>query len=124
MIKVKMKGGFGRTKKYLGKTLVAYDKQQLDKIAEKNLHILKEATPSNTGNLANQWSYEIVKTDSGYGILYKNSDIQNGYNIAILVDRGHGTRTGTWVSGKNYIDPAIRKTYEAIIKQTWEEMNK
>lgn len=124
MIKVKMKGSFDRTKKYLGKTLVAYDKQQLDKIAEKNLHILKEATPSNTGTLANQWCYEIVKTDSGYGILYKNTDIQNGYNIAILVDRGHGTKTGTWVAGKNYIDPAIRKTYEAIIKQTWEERNK
>lgn len=124
MIKVKRKGDFNRTKKYLGKALVAYDKAKLEKIAEKNLHILKEATPSNTGTLANQWGYQIVKTDNGYGILYTNTDIQNGYNIAILVDRGHATRTGTWVSGKNYIDPAIRKTYEAIIKQTWEERNK
>ena len=124
MIKVKRKGDFNRTKKYLGKALVAYDKAQLEKIAEKNLHILKEVTPSNTGTLANQWGYQIVKTDNGYGILYTNTDIQNGYNIAILVDRGHATRTGTWVSGKNYIDPAIHKTYEAIMKQTWEERNK
>lgn len=124
MIKVKRKGDFNRTKRYLGKALVAYDKAQLEKIAEKNLHILKEATPINTGTLANQWGYQIVKTDNGYGILYTNTDIQNGYNIAILVDRGHATRTGTWVSGKNYIDPAIRKTYEEIIKQTWEERNK
>lgn len=124
MIKVKRKGDFNRTKRYLGKALVAYDKAQLEKIAEKNLHILKEATPRNTGTLANQWGYQIVKTDNGYGILYTNTDIQNGYNIAILVDRGHATRTGTWVSGKNYIDPAIQKTYEAIMKQTWEERNK
>ena len=124
MIKVKRKGDFSRTKRYLGKALVAYDKAQLEKIAEKNLHILKEATPRNTGTLANQWGYQIVKTDNGYGILYTNTDIQNGYNIAILVDHGHATRTGTWVYGKNYIDPAIQKTYEAIMKQTWEERNK
>lgn len=124
MIKVKMKGDFERTKKFVGKSMVSYEKGQLEKLAEKNIHIMKAATPSNTGNLANQWSYEIVKTDNGYGILFKNSDIQNGINIAILVDRGHGTKTGTWVSGKNYIDPAIRDIYEAIIEQTWEERNK
>lgn len=123
MITIKHKGDLKRTKQYLYNAKGSYSEEQLNALAKKNLQILKDATPSSTGNLASKWDYEIVKTKNGNGILFTNSDVQNGINIAILVDRGHGTKNGNWVSGKNYIDPAIREIYEKIIRQTWEEMN-
>lgn len=51
--------------------------------------------------------YEITNKKGFVSISFHNSNIQNGVPIAIILQYGHGTGTGGWVAGRDYINPAI-----------------
>lgn len=124
IIKFRQHGTWDKTDNYLKKTSAITDRKFLEKVAADGLDELRKATPKNTGILASDWGYELVKRGNGYGILYTNSNVVNGVNIAILVDNGHATRNGKWVSGQHFLDEAVRKVYEKIMSETWEELRK
>ena len=81
---------------------------------------LKEASPYES--IANGWSYEIKQDRKGLTIYFNNSYTENGANIALIVDIGHGTSTGKWVSGKNYIKEPIQEAYDRILNEAKEEL--
>ena len=56
------------------------------------------------------------------GISFENSNIVNGYPIAILLQYGHGTRSGTYVQGIDYINPALRPIFNQIAEECWKEV--
>lgn len=124
VIKFKQHGNWDKTSEYFKKCSVITDNNFLDKVASDGLEELKNATPKKTGILASDWGYELVRRGKGYGILYTNSNVVNGVNIAILVDSGHATKNGKWVSGQHFLDDAVKKIYEKIIEETWEELRK
>ena len=37
---------------------------------------------------------------------------------------GHGTGTGGWVEGRDYINPAIRPIFDRIANDAWKEVTK
>lgn len=107
-IKVKTKGNFNNTETFLiSHRTSLFTDEDLFIIAEYGLQKFKDNTPSKSGKTSESWSYEIINTKKGRAIDYKNSNIQNGLNIAILVDTGHATAQGKWVSGTHYIDETI-----------------
>lgn len=114
-MKVKVKGSFKNIETYLEthKTSI-YTEDQIYQIAEKSLALFKKNTPSKSGKTADSWSYEIVKHNGQYSIVMHNSNIQNGFNIAILVDEGHATQSGTYVSGTHYIDKTVKEVFNYI----------
>lgn len=114
-IKVKTSGNFKNTEKYL-KTheKSAYTEDQIYQIAEKAVELFAKNTPSSSGKTSESWSYEVVQHNGEYIIELHNSNIQNGYNIAILVDEGHATKSGNYVSGKHYIDHTIKEIFKYI----------
>ena len=116
-IKVKTTGNFKNTEKYLlsHKKSIFTDDQIVD-IAEKAIRLFKENTPSKSGKTAESWFYEIRKINEEYVIDIHNSNIQNGYNIAILVDEGHAVYGGGWVSGTYYIDQTIKDIFKYVDK--------
>ena len=73
---------------------------------------------------AASWRYEIVQEKGVARILFCNSNIQNGVPIAIILQYGHGTGTGGWVQGRDYINPAIQPIFEQIAKNAWNEITK
>lgn len=116
-IKVKTKGDFKNTETYLlthKKSI--FTENQIKDIAEKSLELFSVNTPSSSGKTANSWFYDIEKVNGKYIINMHNSNIQNGYNIAILVDEGHALRSGQYVSGKHYIDKTIKEIFSYIDK--------
>lgn len=116
-IKVKTTGNFKNTEKYLlshKKSMFTYD--QIVDIAEKAIQLFKENTPSKSGKTSESWFYEIRKINEEYVIDINNSNIQNGYNIAILVDEGHAVYGGGWVSGTHYIDQTIKDIFKYVNK--------
>lgn len=116
-IKVKTTGNFKNTEKYLlsHKKSIFTDEQIID-IAEKAIQLFKENTPSKSGKTSESWFYEIRKINGEYVIDINNSNIQNGYNIAILVDEGHAVYGGGWVSGTHYIDQTIKDIFKYVNK--------
>lgn len=114
-IKVTSKGGFKNTEEYLQTHKKSiYTDDQIYSIAEKALELFNKNTPSSSGKTAESWSYEIKKHNGKYSIIMHNSNIQNGYSIAILVDEGHATQEGKYVSGAHYIDKTIKEIIKYI----------
>lgn len=123
-ITVKHRGKFRDTTAYLRNASDINRYVDIEKLAERALDKLKDATPKDSSKTANSWSYEIEKKDGGYSILFLNSNVQNGVNIALLLDVGHATANGKWVQGKDYLSSAIKEAYEEILKEIREELNK
>ena len=85
---------------------------------------LKSATPVDSGKTADSWYYEITRTSSSVSIVFNNSNINDGVPIAIILQMGHGTGTGGWVQGRDYINPAIQPVFDKIANDAWKEVSK
>ena len=114
-IKVKTKGTFKNTEQYLESHQdSAFTEQQIYQIADHALELFKKNTPISSGKTADSWSYEIIKKKGKYSIIMHNSNIQNGYNIAILINDGHATADGHYISGTHYIDQTLKEISKYI----------
>ena len=84
---------------------------------------LREATPKDTGLTADSWYYEIEHDADGATIIWKNSNFQNGIQIALLLQYGHATRNGGWVEGIDYINPALKPVFDKMAMDAQKEVN-
>ena len=75
---------------------------------------LSANSPVLTGRMASSWYYTIEKTDESITLTWCNSDIEGGENIAI---QGHGTRSGRYIQGRNFITPALEPVFNKIIDE-------
>lgn len=81
---------------------------------QRGLDALSSATPVDSGLTASSWTFELKPTFSGYILKWNNTNESDGANVAILIQYGHGTGTGGWVQGRDYINPSIRPLFEQI----------
>lgn len=123
MIRVRHKGDFSKTIKYLGELKKAIDIKELEKYGREGVAALASATPVKTGLTASSWYFEIENKNGKISINFLNSNIQNGVPIAIILQYGHGTRSG-WVQGRDYINPAIQPIFDKITNEAWGEVSK
>ena len=122
MIKFRHQGNFKRLTNYFEQLKETMDLGILDKYGQKGVDALKSVTPVRTGLTRDSWYYKIEHEKDSVSIRFLNSNIQNGQNIAIILDIGHGTRGGGWVQGRHYIEPAIQPIFEELAKASWEEV--
>ncbi len=122
MIRFKHRGNFSKLDNYLEQLKETVNLGILNKYGEKGVEALKSVTPVRTGLTRDSWYYEITRDRNQVTLSFLNSNIQNGQNIAIILDVGHGTRNGGWVEGRNYIEPAIRPIFDEIAEQSWKEV--
>lgn len=87
--------------------------------AQIGVRALAQYTPRDSGLSANSWSYEIIQNSRMITIGWKNSDVENGYPVALMIQYGHGTGTGGYVSGIDYINPAMRPVFDQIAETVW-----
>lgn len=124
MISFRQKGDFSKLSSYLERAKEAAKLGVLDKYGAQGVAALSSATPVDTGLTANSWSYKIERGNGSVSIVFNNSNIQNGVPIAIILQYGHGTGTGGWVEGRDYINPAIQPVFDQIAESAWEEVTK
>lgn len=124
MISFRHKGDFSKLSSFLEKAKNAVRLGDLDRYGREGVSALASATPVDTGETAKSWSYEIERKNGSTVISFHNSNIQNGVPIAIILQYGHGTGTGGWVEGRDYINPAIRPIFDKLAKEAWEEVTK
>ncbi len=124
MIIIKQKGNFSKLTGYLERIKEVFKIGDLNKYGRQGVEALKASTPRRTGKTAESWSYEISHEEGRSTISFNNSNIQNGVNIAIILDYGHGTRGGGYVQGRNYIEPSLRKTFDDLAADAWKEVKR
>lgn len=124
MISFRQKGDFSKITRFLEKAKEAVRLGDLDKYGREGVAALASATPVDSGQTANSWYYEIENRNGSATISFHNSNIQNGVPIAIILQYGHGTGTGGWVQGRDYINPAIQPIFDKIVKEAWKEVTK
>ena len=122
MLTVKQKGESAKLTRYLVNIGKAVKNKDLTKYGQAGVEALASATPVDTGLTANSWYYEIEKSNSRASITFYNSNVQNGIPIAIILQYGHGTGTGGWVEGRDYINPAIRSVFDKLAADAWKEV--
>lgn len=124
MITFRQKGDFSRLSRFLERAKETVHMGDLDRYGREGVAALASATPVDSGLTASSWYYEIVRTKDGATISFKNSNINKGVPIAIILQYGHATRNGGWVEGRDYINPAIQPIFDRLANDAWKEVCK
>lgn len=124
MISFRHKGDFSKTRKLLERAKEITRHGILDKYGQEGVAALASATPVDTGKTASSWFYEIEHTSGSSVIRFNNSNVNNGVPIAIILQYGHGTGTGGWVAGRDYINPTIQPIFDKLAQEVWREVTK
>lgn len=124
MISFRQKGDFSKLTRYLERVKEVVRHGDLDKYGREGVAALSSATPVDSGLTASSWYYKIENSHGRVVISFHNSNIQNGVPIAVILQYGHGTGTGGWVEGRDYINPAIQPIFDEIANNAWREVTK
>ena len=123
MISFRSKGDFSKATRYFEQlSKISNLEQVLSKYGQMGVSALASATPTDTGLTASSWYYEIEHQNGGVTLSFKNSNVNKGVNIAVIIQYGHGTGTGGWVEGRDYINPAIQPVFDKIAEDAWREV--
>ena len=121
VIKTSVKGSFDKTFSFLKSMKEKKFLKNLPQFGEEGVRALAAATPKDTGLTANSWKYEIVSNEyCTYINWYNTNVIKDYYNVALMIQTGHGTKQGVWIEGIDYINPALQPIFDKIAKDIWE----
>ena len=124
MITFRQKGDFSKFTRFLERAKEVVHLSDLDKYGQAGVAALASATPVDSGETARSWYYEITHSQGSSKITFSNSHINDGVPIAVILQYGHGTGTGGWVEGRDYINPAIQPLFDEIANNAWREVTK
>lgn len=122
LITFKQKGDFSKATTYLEKIKRPILLAIVNKYGILGVNALSSMTPLDSGKTAESWSYEIEMGDTRTVLSFHNSNINKGVPIAIILQYGHGTGTGGWVEGRDYINPAIVPIFDGLVNDVWREV--
>lgn len=122
MIRIRQRGDFKKTEKFLKKSFGRRYIRILEKYAQQGVSSLSASTPVDTGLTASSWTYDIVQNEDGISIVWKNLNIQKYVNVALILQYGHGTRYGGYVEGIDYINPALKPIFDKMADAAWKEV--
>ena len=122
MIKVNQSGDFSKTERFLN---AMKGERYLNKLADygkEGVEALSQATPVDTGLTAASWDFRIEKDKQGTTLSWINTNEKDGFNVALALQYGHGTGSGVYVAGRDYINPAIKPVADKVSEGAWKEV--
>jgi len=119
MIVFESSGSFDNTEKWLAKMKSDEIFKVLDRFGRMGLDALERNTPVDSGISAGSWSYRVEKERGKYSIVWNNTHMAGDVPVVILLQYGHGTGTGGWVEGRDFINPAILPLFDFIANEVW-----
>ena len=122
MIEIKQQGDFSKVTAFLERLKEGVNAGILNKYGNMGVEALRNATPVDSGLTASSWSYEIIQERGSANIEFHNSNINKHVNIALILQYGHGTGTGGWVEGRDYINPALQPIFDKLADEAWREV--
>ena len=124
MISFRQKGDFSKVTTSCVSLIETLRLGILDKDGREGVNALSSATPVESGVTAASWYYEIEHSSGSAAIQFYNSIVNKGVPIAIILQYGHGTGTGGWVQGRDYINPAIQPLFDKMAEEVWKEVTR
>lgn len=124
MIEIETSGSTKKTMTFLTKmdNINADIRSALEAAGQRGVDALSMATPVESGLTAASWGYEVESNASSTTIWWTNTNTISGVNVAVILQYGHGTGTGGWVSGRDYINPAIQSIFDDIADDVWKKV--
>ena len=123
LVRFKHRGNFNRVERFLNRVSDREYLNVLDHYGQMGVEALSKATPVDTGLTASSWTYEIERNRDQTTISWLNTNTNQGVNIAVILQYGHGTGTGGYVQGRDYINPAMSPVFDKIANQAWREVS-
>lgn len=124
MITFTEKGSFKNTEAYLSRLSKGDLSRVLNKYGTLGVNALSNATPVDSGLTSQSWYFTIESKSGYYSIRWHNHHIEDGVPIAVILQYGHGTGTGGYVEGRDYVNPAIRPIFDQIAAEAWREVTR
>lgn len=122
IIQVQTRGNTNHVEDFLRKMMRGDPFSRLQRYGAEGVAALAAATPKDLGETAAAWRYEIKKEGSSYTLSFLNDHVEEGVNIAIIIQYGHGTGTGGYVAPRDYINPVIKPLFERMKADVWKEV--
>ena len=124
MVKVRVSGDWNSTEGLLKGIGQKRYSRILPAYGDRGVAALSKATPVDTGVTAASWRYEITESNGEIRLTFHNDNVQDGANIALIVNYGHATKNGGWVEGREFIEPAIRDVFDELADEMWREVKR
>lgn len=124
MIGFKQKGDFSKITKSLQNMKIEKIVEILKSYGDEGVRALSTATPVDSGKTAASWYSKVEVNPTCAKLIFCNANVNKGVNIAVILQYGHGTGTGGWVEGRDYINPAIQPIFDKIVKNAWGEVTR
>jgi len=121
-MKIKTRGSFAKTQRFLKRAGNVSHVQILHRYGREGVAALASTTPSDSGETAQAWSYEITKSKYGYKLEFINTNVVNGVPVVILLQYGHRTGNGGYVRGIDFINPTLEPIFKKIANEAWREV--
>lgn len=119
MFNITTSGSFNKTESFLRSMSKLDIESILHRYGQEGVTALATATPMESGLTAASWGYEVSRKGNVHTITWTNSDIEDGFLVAIMLQYGYGTGTGGYVQGRDYINPAIKPVFDRIADEVW-----
>lgn len=122
MFNVTSSGDFKKTTKFLEFLKSGDMFDSLNQYGRRGVDALSSASPVDTGLMSQSWGYQVERGKGKVSISWFNTDREGGVNVAVIVQYGHGTGTGGYVAGRDYINPAMRPIFDKIAEDVWRQV--
>jgi hypothetical protein len=119
LITITTTGSFKSTQDFLDHVRQLDIQSILVSCGQLGVSALASATPEETARAAHSWSFEVSRSGELYELAWTNSDVEDGFPVVIMLQMGHGTGTGGYVQGRDFINPAIRPIFDKIADTVW-----
>lgn len=119
MFKLTSTGDFKNLTRFLKKPIRPEIEAILNSMGRAGVDALSAATPIRSGLTAMSWNYEVDSSSGSLVVSWYNTHVNQGTNIAIILQYGHGTGTGGYVAGRDYINPALVPIFDKIVTDGW-----
>ena len=123
-IEVHHSGSFDNLERFLRRIVDGDIYRTLERFGSEGVEALSAATPIDTGLAASSWDYEITRDRGVWQITWLNRDVEGGAQVVLLIQYGHGTGTGGYVQGRDFINPAMRPIFDRIANEAWEAVTR
>jgi hypothetical protein len=122
MIYATSQGDFKKTTSFLEFLKSGKMFDVLNSYGRQGVDALSRATPIDTGETAHSWGYQTEIRRDKASISWYNTHRESNVNIAVIIQYGHGTGTGGYIAGRDYINPAIRPIFDKILSDVWRQV--